>query len=217
MELRTATEYSHIDQLHYLAQGHLLPNEYLSIDYPADMNLQYQKEFVEKSIANNWKYQSNPQYICAIQYDWMAQKDFEFRIKELEPIYAYKKKIVALGNLCRIMRPNKYFDFVINYLIKNKAKFYWVHIYGMALACIKKYIPLLQLYAPEIQISVDSTKWTRPCKESLKRKYMKPVAQRQLPNASCPTPGLGCTKDTRDEFFLTYINEIKKRGIRVDY
>jgi len=217
MELRTAIEYSHIDQLHYLAQGHLLENEYLSVDYPADMNLQYQKEFVEKSIANNWKYKDNPQYICAIQYDWMAQKDFEYRIKELEPIYAYKKKIVALGNLCRIMRPNPYFDFVINYILRNKEKFYWIHIYGMALACIKKYIPLLQLYAPNIIISVDSTKWTRPCTDTLKRKHMKPVTQCQLPNASYPMLGLGCTKDSRNEYFLEYINQIKKRGIQIQY
>jgi hypothetical protein len=236
MELRKATEYKYIDKLHWLAQGHLRPNEYLSIDYPCDMvdpqlpKAEYEarcKLFVEKSVANNWKYAENPQYICAIQYDWMAQKDFEFRMKELEPVYAHKKKIVALGNLCRLFikpeeRKNggaheKYMDFVIAYIIRNKAKFYWIHIYGLAAYAIDKYMSLLQYYAPNITISVDSTKWTRPRTRQLHDKYCKPKSQTQLFATKHIHKGYCCSKDTRDEFFLDYMKSLEKKTLKVIY
>ncbi|NMC60186.1 MAG: hypothetical protein GYA51_12520 [Candidatus Methanofastidiosa archaeon] len=38
-ELKDSAEYSKIELLHELASGRLLENEYISIDYPCDMNL----------------------------------------------------------------------------------------------------------------------------------------------------------------------------------
>jgi hypothetical protein len=226
-QLKTQNEYSQIQFIHELANGKLQSNEYLSADYPCDMlNMRdisseekrsLAKEFVEKSIANNWKYQSNPQYICAIQYDWMAQMDFEFRIKELESIYAYKKKVVALGNICRIMNPCKYLDFVFDYLLRNKEKFYWIHVYGMSKAAIKRYMFKLQFYAPKIILSADSTKWTRCPNKQIHAKYVKNPDQQQLFPTAYRQSGVGCTPQNRNEFFLANINDIKKRGIRVDY
>lgn len=236
MELRTQTEYSHIDLIHQLLDNHeLKSNEFISVDYPCDMidrtlpKDEYEtlcQMFIQKSIANNWKYANNLQYICAIQYDWMALDDFYFRMKELEPIYNGKKKIVALGNLCRLLVDRKhmnhdsaeykYFKKVMEYIIQNKEKFYWIHIYGMSLYAIKSFMPLLEFACPNIIFSVDSTKWTRVCNKKLHAKYVKPKGQTQL-FESAHTKGAGCTKETRNEFFLEYISEIRKKGIKVDY
>jgi len=226
--LKTQNEYPLINELHNLANGNLQSNEYLSIDYPADMlemrpNISSEekrslaKEFVEKSIVNNWRYKDNLHYLCTIQSYWMVQRDFEERIKELEPIYAYKKKIVALGNICRIMNPCKYLDFVFDYLLRNKEKFYWIHVYGMSKAAIKHYMIKLQLYAPEIILSADSTKWTRCPNKQIHAKYVKNPNQQQLFPTTYRQSGVGCTPQNRNEFFLANIKDIQKRGIQIEY
>jgi hypothetical protein len=179
--------------------------------------------FKQKSIENNWKYKNNLQYICTIQYDWMVQSDFEYQMKALEPIYMYKKKIVGLGNLCRLLLGKRkkdhseyiYFQKVIDYIIQNKRKFYWIHIYGMSMFAIKEFIPQLQKYAPNIIISVDSTKWTKCCNKRLHDKYVLPIGQTPDPNLGYVQSGIGCTKANRNEFFLEYMEEIKKAGIDV--
>ena len=236
MELKKATEYKHIEFLHELAQCKLLPNEYLSIDYPADMiNRTLPKDhynalcklFVEKSIANNWKYAENLHYICAIQSYWMAIDDFYFRMKELEPIYVGKKKIVALGNLCRLLIDRKqmnhtsaeykYMKQVVDYIIRNRQKFYWIHIYGMSLYAIKQFMPLLQNYAPNIIFSVDSTKWTKVCNKKLHAKYVKSKSQSQLFQTNYKQSGIGCTTTNRNEFFLECMHELEHKNIKVNY
>lgn len=65
-ELVKTNEYSHITELHELVPN-LKENEYISIDYPCDMNPKYTKEFIEKSYQNNVRYASNLHYICTIQ------------------------------------------------------------------------------------------------------------------------------------------------------
>ena len=50
-ELVENEEYSRIDQLHELAAGNLQKNEYISIDYPCDMNEKYTDVFIEKTWA----------------------------------------------------------------------------------------------------------------------------------------------------------------------
>lgn len=224
MALKKHDEYPLIDKLHWLASGNLKSNEYLGIDYPSDMNPKLEQEFIRKSLENNLKYKDNPQYICGIQYKWMDYKDFEFRMKELELIYAYKQKIVGLGNLCRLMLNQRrkgfaaekaYFQKVIDYLIRNKEKFYWVHIYGMSKQAMKCFIPLLQTYAPNIILSVDNTKWTYASNEKLKQKYMINQKQTQLTPTKHQQKGYGCTKENRTEFFLEYINDLKNANIKV--
>lgn len=236
MELRKHDEFKHIEKLHWLADGHLQSNEYLSIDYPCDMiSLDLPREeydnkchqFREKSIVNNWKYAENPQYICTIQSYWMVQQDFEYRMKELEPIYAGKKKIVGLGNLCRLLIDRKkmkktsaeykYFKKVIEYIIRNRQKFYWIHIYGMSQYAIKQFVPLLQIYAPNIQLSVDATKFTRCPNKKMHSKYVKPKSQSQLFPTKYKQTGISCTKANRDEFFLENIKEIQKAGVTVQW
>jgi hypothetical protein len=182
--------------------------------------------FIAKSIANNYRYATNLHYICAIQSYWMALDDFYFRMKELEPIYAGKQKIVALGNLCRLLinrktmnhtsAEYKYFKKVVEYIIQNKTKFYWIHIYGMSLYAIKAFMPLLEYTCPNIIFSVDSTKWTRPCNKTIHAKYVKSPDQHQLFPTKISPFGMGCTKDTRNEYFLAYMTEIGKK-VKVIY
>jgi hypothetical protein len=209
-ELKKSKEYQNIDLLHFLAENHLASTEFISIDYPGDMNLQYSDLFLQKSIQNNWKYADNFHYICTVQYLWRDYIDFEFRMKELQPIYAHKKKIVGLGNMCRLLvkkeKMNRnsdeyiYLDKVFHYLIDHGKEFYWIHIYGMSLYAIKEFIPMLQNTHPNLILSVDSTKWTRACTDDLKKQY-----------------GLNCNSKTRDLFFKTYIHEIQHAGIIVKY
>lgn len=224
MALKKHDEYPLIDKLHWLASGNLKPNEYLGIDYPSDMNPKLEQEFIQKSLENNIKYKDNPQYICGVQYKWMDYKDFEFRMQELEPIYAYKKKIVGLGNLCRLMLNQRrkgfaaekiYFQKVIDYLIRNKEKYYWVHIYGMSKLAMKTFIPLLQNYAPNIILSVDNTKWTQSCNYKLRTKYIRNPKQTQLTPTNHKQSGISCSKETRNEFFLEYMNDLKKANIKL--
>lgn len=193
-ELKESTEYSKIDLLHELASGKLRDNEWVSIDYPPDMNESFSDLFIEKSIKNNIKYRDNPKYICTIQFKFQDFNDFTKQFEYLEEQIDFTKKIIGIGNLCRIMKPDLFTDKVFSYLL-NKPK-YQYHFYGLSLSNIKTY---LYYFVSRGQIvSVDSTKWTKACNSSLKRKY-----------------GLNCKKNTRDLYFLEYMNEIRKSGINV--
>jgi hypothetical protein len=224
-DLKKFTEYPYIERLHYLAQGHLQSNEYLGIDYPSDMRKEMEEEFIRRSIENNWKYKDYLQYICGIQYKWCEYNDFVFRMKELEPIYSYKKKVVGLGNLCRLLlkRTKKdhpeyiYFQKIIDYIIQNKDKFYWIHIYGMSKFAILSFIPKLQQFCPNIIFSVDNTKWTKCGNKRLHDKYVLPKNQLQLIPTKHRCSGIACTKSNRDEFFIEYMNDIQKKGIHVKF
>lgn len=196
-ELKNSNEYSNITYMYSLInEGKLRENEYLSIDYPNDMNLQYQDEFIQKSIENNLKYLENEKYICAIQYKFQDYEDF---LKQFNFLY-FKvdsdHKIIGLGNLCRIMNPNQYTDRVFNYISEYSGK--WLHIYGLSLKCICKYLPNLTNWD---NVSVDSTKWTKRINKN-----------GILANAIC------CRKETRDEYFLEYIRVIQERtGLKINY
>lgn len=188
-ELVKTNEYSEIDKLHHLASGNLNENEYISIDYPCDMNMQYESLFIQKSIDNNIKYADNLQYICTIQFKFQDYNDFEKRFYELEYIWSQPKKILGIGNLCRIKYPNEFTDKVFRLLLKNQHKFSWIHIYGMTLRLMRKYLPKFNC-----MFSTDSTKWTRAVSNKLKLRTGGRVC---------------CRKDTRNEFFLEYNKIIK--------
>jgi hypothetical protein len=191
-ELKESAEYSKISLLHELASGRLLENEYISIDYPSDMNEAYTETFIEKSIKNNLRYRDNPKYICTIQFKFEDIKDFVRQFEYLEEQIDFKQKIIGIGNLCRILHPNTFTDEVFEFLLHRKK--YTYHFYGLSLKLIKKYL----IHFPGC--SVDSTKWTRAVSNELKSKY-----------------GLNCKKSTRDIYFVEYMNEIRKSGINIEY
>jgi hypothetical protein len=243
-------EYPHIDQLHDLAKGGLLENEYISIDYPGDMFPEKCDEFIAKSIANNLKYAENPKYICTIQFKIAKFEipevkpgekttkiklpiakpsvndfpSFKENFENLEHIFLGKDKVVGVGNLCRVIHTNKFLDKMVDYIthksrgngiFKNKRLIKWVHFYGFSMRCIKKYIPRLKYSG--IIVSADSLKWTRPVTNTLKNKYMINQCQRQLAPVDHEQKGLCAGGVIRDEFFLEYMKEINRAGIKVKY
>lgn len=191
-ELVQNTEYSNIEKLHWLASGNLRENEYISIDYPCDMNETYSDLFIEKSIKNNLKYRDNEQYICTIQSKFQDFRDFVRQFEYLEEQINFNKKIVGIGNLCRILHPNRFSDEVFDYLNK---KLYIFHFYGLGMRLIKKYS---WFFAGSRFSSIDSTKWTKSRNRELLKKYGQII----------------CTSSNRDDYFLTYMKEIE-RNIRV--
>jgi hypothetical protein len=229
--LKKHNEYKDIALLHQLANN-LKKDEEISIDYPCDMIqtsqyepkaylnwLKYKKKryqkvkcqthklpanyiydcntFIQKSYYNNILYANNNQYICTIQSEKEDFHSFKVEAKRLKKIWKNPNKIIGLGNMCRIFNINEFSDKVYRWIAKNMAG-RRIHIYGMSLKHIKKYVPLLEKVG--IQVSVDSTKWTKAVTTELKEKY-----------------GLNCKKNTRDLFFLEYIKEIEKHGIKVEY
>lgn len=195
-ELKKKSEYSKIGFMRELIPN-LELNEYISIDYPCDMSPQYSKDFIQKSIDNNWAYHSNPKYICTIQFRFHNYADFKYRIEELSPIWKNTNKILGIGNMCRIRKPDVFTDYVFSYLNSIAKEGMRIHFYGLWLSLIRKYLGRLDA---KCHISVDSTKWTQAVTTELKLKY-----------------GLNARKNTRNEFFLAYMQEINNAGINVIY
>lgn len=190
--LRDGNEYPKIKLLHEIASGvkPLKKNEYISIDYPCDMNLKFQVEFIRKTVENNIKYANNRRYICTIQSKFKNIKDFRFNLYKLEDIWSNTGKILGIGNLCRIIYPNKFMDMVFTEMYKIAKKVKQFHFYGLSIRNIKRYIPRLLVTS---DVSVDSTKWTRAVDNSLRIPY-----------------GLQSTSSNRQEFFERYIYNIEK-------
>lgn len=198
-ELTKRPEYSKIDFMHNLMKKNLLlENEYLSIDYPCDMNLEYIDLFIKKSRDNNFKYRSNLKYICTIQFKFKDYKSFVKEAERLREIWEIPNKIIGIGNTCRIMHPNSFINNLFRY-IRNNMQEHKIHFYGLSLRVIKSSHFKSLLYS-DFKISVDSTKWTRAVNLKLKKKH-----------------GVNSGKDNRDIFFLEYMKEIKKSGIDVEY
>lgn len=199
-ELKNHNEYSNIEKLHNMIPN-LKENEFISIDYPCDMNLKYSDEFIQKTTDNNIKYKDNPHYICTLQYKFQDINDFYKRLYYIEENIDLSKKIVGMGNLCRIMHPNSYIKEVIDWMefMSRCKNISWMHWYGISFKVILEVINTFK--NNDITISVDSTKWT-------KRIHKRPP----LDKAIC------CRKADRNVYFLEYIKEIEKRtGIKVEY
>lgn len=202
-ELTKATEYSMIDLLHKLASERLLlDNEWISIDYPCDMNKKHSQEFIDKSVENNVMYKDYNKYICTIQFHYHNSNSFIYRAEEIRDIWSKDDKIVGIGNMCRILRTSKnhmqFLDNVFEY-IKTEMRGKRVHFYGLARQLIIKYIPRLE--NKKITVSIDSTKWTRnKDDEDFTREN-----------------GIVCRKHNRDEFFLRYIKYLKGKKINAEY
>lgn len=204
-ELKNNKEFSQIHKLHklveklaYYQKEGIQTNEYISIDYPNDMNEQFSDLFIKKSYQNNIRYKDINHYICTIQYNFMDIDSFITEFLKLEPIWKNNpNKIIGIGNLCRIMYPNDFSDMVFQ-ILEREFKGRKIHIYGLALRLIRRYIP--DLLKSGVFVSIDSTKFTRAVTNELKKRY-----------------GINCKKATRDIFFNEYVNEIKKEDLEVIY
>ena len=158
----------------------------------------FSDKFINDTNNMNWKYCDNPHYITGLQF---YQLDFNSFIDNWNKNLAFfwkKKKILGIGNLCRIFYPTEFTDKIFAHLEKNYDGIHWVHFYGLSLRLIKHYIP--KLLKTGMKISVDSTKWTKACTNELKMKY-----------------GLNCKQSNRDEFFLEYFKSLSKSGIECEF
>lgn len=196
-------EYRNIDFLHDLV-GRLRWNEFISIDYPCDMNPAMGDEFIEKSIKNNLKYKDNEKYICTVQSKFMDFKDFKDQFEYLEGSVDFKRKIIGIGNMCVISRANEFTDRVFEFLVKKHWSCgYRFHFYGLGLNLIRKYINRFYF------CSVDSTKWIYAVNKDLKRKYGLLIGGTINKNANMT--------EKRYRFFMEYIKELQRITANLQY
>jgi len=226
-------DFPHLEQLHQLASGGLLANEYISIDYPGDMFPEKHDLFIKRTYENCVKYKDNPQYIQTVQFhlhkvekkkhgkNWrivatLVREDVKSFIEGFDKVFPFvagKRRILGIGNMCKIMKSNRYLKEIFAYIQRHSKEIWWIHFYGLALDPIKQLIPMLY----NMKVSVDSTKWTRPSNDKFKRKHMIAKGQTQLfPTTHCQR-GLCPTKETRGEFFREYMKDIRRAGINVQW
>ena len=166
-ELTLSNEYSWIDKINIENFLKSLPaRHFFSLDYPCDMNVKYTKLFLKKSWNNAIKYCKYPQYIVTVQskfHDYMSFVKWFDKYNELE----IKSGIMGLGNFCRIKYFDNFIDYALRYAFK-KCKHPKIHVYGLALDNIPFAVDLAR--RNQIELSIDSTKWTQG-DEELKKKY----------------------------------------------
>ena len=167
-------------------------NHYFSWDYPGDMNLEYQDLFLHNTWNNAEMFHNHSQFIVTVQYKFRNYWDFvEWfdRYNNLDIMSG----IMGLGNMCRFRTLNQYLKHTLDYAFSH-CKHKRIHIYGLCL----KAIPYVDRLAKQfnIDLSIDSTKWTRPCTIELKK--------------LC---GLWFKHEYRQNCFDAYLEEIKKRGV----
>ena len=133
-------------------------NHYFSWDYPCDMNEKYTKYFLWKSWRNAKEFHDHPQYIITVQsrfHDYWSFRRWYQKYNDLE----IASGILGLGNICRIFHKDDYIKHVLPHAFKY-CKHPRIHIYGLGLRTIPFAYKLAQKYG--IELSIDSTKWTRP-------------------------------------------------------
>ncbi len=166
-------------------------NHYFSFDYPCDMNLKYTDLFLEKSWINALKYNAYLQYIVTVQYEFSNYWNFVEWFDRYNRLHIFSG-IMGLGNLCRFRALNDYLKHALDYAFSN-CRHPRIHIYGLCLKAIPYAYKLAKRY--NIELSIDSTKWTRACVKELKDKYDGRVC---------------CTTSNRQEFFDEYKKKLRK-------
>ncbi len=173
-------------------------NHYFSWDYPSDMNEKYTEHFINKTWSNALLYHSHPQYICTVQSKLAEVDSFSEWFDKYNNL-DISSGILGLGNLCKFRSLTTYLKKVLIYAFR-KCKHPRIHIYGLCLKAIPFAYRLGRLNG--IELSIDSTKWTRVVNKEL-RKLM----------------GKGhrnCSSNERQLFFDEYLKEIKKRGVKLN-
>lgn len=197
-ELTKSNEYSWKGKINIDNFLDSLPeNHYFSWDYPCDMNEVYTKEFLIKSWENAFKFHNHSQYICTVQSKfrnyWNFVKWFD-KYNSLE----IKSRILALGNMCRFRSLNNYIKHTLDYAFSH-CNHKRIHIYGLCLKAIPYAYRLSKRF--NVELSIDSTNWTRAYNKKLKEKYNNRV---------------GCRSNNRQEFFNKYLKQIQKRGVKLE-
>lgn len=171
-------------------------NHYFSLDYPSDMNLELTDLFLQKTWDNALKYHSHKNYIVTVQskfLNYMSFKEWFDKYNQLN----IKSGILGLGNLCRIFNPTEFVKTVLGYAFSHcNASINSIHIYGLAMANIPYAYKMSRKF--KINLSIDSTKWTRAVNELLKACH-----------------GVNCRARSRQLFFEMYKETIMSRNIKL--
>lgn len=180
-------------------------NHFLSMDFPSDMNMNYKNLLLEKSWQYAQAYCYHPQFIVTLQFihnNYWSFREWFDKYNNL----TIKSNILGIGNLCRQLQCNDFMKHVIPHIMKY-SKYKKIHIYGLSL----KNIPITNKWALKygIELSMDSTKWTRACNKDLKDRFgVNGGYNRDNENLN--------RKEVRQLFFDTYLETIRSRGIIVN-
>jgi len=190
-ELTKDVEYSWVTKSSYVFMEewikNLPDNHYFSWDYPCDMNIFHTDYFLDKSWSNAIRYAKYPHYIVTVQSkfnNYMSFVEWFDKYNALE----IKSRIMGLGNICRILQKTQYIKHALPYAFKN-CNHPRIHVYGLAFKNIEFTMKLASHYG--IELSIDSTKWTRACTVALKNKY-----------------NINCNGKNRQEFFDEYLKKV---------
>ena len=167
-DLKKSDKYSIEDKIDIKEFLDSLPsNHYFTMDYPSDMNLKYTDLFLKKSWDNAIKYHTHKQYIITVQAKYKNFFSFmEWFDKYNELNIA--SGILGIGNMCRIHFYNDFMKHSLGYAFK-RCNHKRVHIYGLAIRNILPAYKLANKYG--IELSVDSTKFTRPINNKISHIY----------------------------------------------
>jgi len=142
----------------------LPPNHYFSWDYPSDMNLLYENEFIEKSWENAEKFVLYPQYIVTVQAKFNNYWDFKNRFDKYNELNI-TSGILGLGNMCKHPRLNQFMKHALDYAFSH-CYHRRIHIYGLCKDAIPYAYRKAIYYG--IEFSIDQEKW----------QYYKPSSER---------------------------------------
>ncbi len=138
-------------------------NHFFSLDYPGDMNLHYQKLFLDKSKRYAEGFAYHPNFIVTVQFYhnnyWSFVENFEW-YNELD----IKSGILGLGNMCRHSTCNQFMKHALDYAFSH-CNHPRIHVYGLC----KDAIPYADRLARRfnVELSIDQEKWQfyKPSKE----------------------------------------------------
>lgn len=175
--------------MHHFLDG-LPDNHYFSWDYPPDMNEKYTQYFLDRTWDNAQKYCNLSHYIVTVQSRFKNYMDFKHWFDKYNKL-KIESGILAVGNLCRIHFKTEYIKHALDYAFSH-CKHKRIHIYGLGLRIIPYAYNLAERF--NIELSMDSTKWTR-CHH---------------------TSGLSSCGNNRQEYFNEYIETLESRGIKIE-
>ena len=205
-DLKKNNNYSWINKINFKKILDNLPdNHFIPFDYPSDMCNQTSiyksfiqlgkiESFILRSYENSCKYCYSKNFIVSIQYKPNNILDFKYMFDKFNCLIV-NNNILALGNMCRIQKLSKFMKESIKYSFKNSNS-KRIHIFGLTLRAFKYCFKLAIKY--DIELSIDSTNWTRACNKYLKTTF-----------------GLCCIKKTRQLYFNEYLKsiELKKQFV----
>ncbi|MHA1395711.1 MAG: hypothetical protein ACTSRZ_19595 [Promethearchaeota archaeon] len=169
-ELRNSPFYSWENEIDIEEFLNSLPkNHYFSLDYPPDMNQNYEKLFIQKSWENALKYHKYEQYICTVQYKFNNYMDFINWFDRYNSLNI-RSGILGIGNMLRHRKLNEFLKHSLDYAFSHSMHSR-MHLYGLCKQAIPYAYKLARRF--KIEISIDQQKWQYFKKATLRPQLFK--------------------------------------------